>query len=109
MNENTDFTNYLNEQISELSESTDETTTEEQSTEIEIVEEEVIVGDTYSSSSDSTEILETYEIIAVDPEVLYEKIDNVSEQVGCIALFIMLYICWEFLGKFFHIRKEGDL
>lgn len=112
MSENTDFTNYLNEQISTLAEeesTTQEEITTEENSDLEITEDEVVVGDGDASSNETTVITETYEIIAIDPEVLYEKIDNINTGVGFIGLLIAIYICWEFLGKFFHIRKEGDL
>ena len=125
MNEKEEFLNFLNEQVDELSETTSEglemtsepsmysddiniteqtESVSEGSEGLEITEEEIDVGT--SNSEDYVEY------IAIEPDILYEKLDSINSNLSAVSLcslIIIVYFIYEFIGRFFHIRKEGDL
>ena len=72
----------------------------------ETTQEESILEEGYTETEVTTE---TIEIITIEPDVLYEKLDDINSNLSMIMIVIMLYITFTSLGRWLHIRKEGDL
>lgn len=73
---------------------------------IEETTKEEIIEEGYTETYVTTE---TIEIITIEPDVLYEKLDDINSSLSMIMIVIILYITFTSLGRWLHIRKEGDL
>lgn len=117
MNNDNGFLDYLgdlNNEVSNNGSSTmpideEETTQQETTSPEETQQEETTTEETLLEETETETESQAGTLITVEPDILYQKLDTINDNISFISIILVLYISFEFLGRWLHIRKEGDI